>query len=268
MQIFGKTPSGTDVQRITLSGGGLTANILTLGGALQDLRLEGVEHSLVLGFPVLEPYLPATSYMGPTVGRFANRIANGRARIAGQVYQLDRNFLGKHLLHGGVESSARQVWDVVGQEDDWLTLGLRMADGHMGFPGNLDVELTYRLPGEGVLDVLIRAVTDAATLCNFAHHSYFNLDGSGSILEHELQIAVEHYLPVDAEKIPTGEIASVAGTAFDFRQARAIGQAGANYDHNFCVRAAASFAPGRDVTQSVERDQHADCQYRTRFAGV
>ncbi len=240
MEYFGKTVSGQDVHRIRLEGGGLTAHVLTLGGILQDLRLTGFEHPLVLGFPELSAYLDHARYFGANVGRVANRIAQGRASIAGHDYQLDQNFLGKHMLHGGMSGAGTQIWKVAEQGSDFVTLSLRLPDGQMGFPGNLDVLLTYSLIDDGVLELNFTAHTDAPTLCNFAHHSYFNLDGSASVLEHQLFVDAEAYLPVDAEMIPTGEIVPVAGTAFDFRQMRRIARTGVDdvhYDHNFCLSA-------------------------------
>lgn len=235
MQVFGVTPDGQDVYSFELTGGGLTARVLTWGGVLQDLRLAGVPYSLVLGFPDLNSYLHSKAYIGGNVGRFANRIAQGRASIAGQTYQLDTNFLGKHLLHGGTAGADRQVWTVTTHAETTLSLQLVLTDGHMGFPGELTVELHYRLLPTASLEVEFIATTSAPTLCNFAHHSYFNLDDAGSIQNHQLQIAANHYLPVDAEAIPTGEIAAVANTAFDFRELTPINWQQAQYDHNFCT---------------------------------
>jgi len=235
MQVFGVTPDGQAIHSFELTGGGLTARVLTLGGALQDLRLAGLPYSLVLGFPDLNSYLHSKAYIGANVGRFANRIAHGRASIAGQTYQFDTNFLGKHLLHGGSAGADRQVWTVTAHTENTLSLQLILADGKMGFPGELTVELHYRLLPTASLELEFVATTNAPTLCNFAHHSYFNLDGAGSIQNHQLKIAANHYLPVDAEAIPTGEIAAVENTAFDFRELKPINWQQAQYDHNFCT---------------------------------
>ena len=235
MQVFGVIPDGQAIHSFELTGGGLTARVLTLGGALQDLRLAGVPYSLVLGFPDLNSYLHSKAYIGANVGRFANRIAQGRATIAGQNYQFDTNFLGKHLLHGGSAGADRQVWTVTAHSANTLSLQLVLADGEMGFPGELTVELHYRLLPTASLEIEFVATTGAPTLCNFAHHSYFNLDGGGSIQDHQLKIAANHYLPVDAEAIPTGEIAAVENTAFDFRELKLINWQQAQYDHNFCT---------------------------------
>lgn len=235
MQIFGLTPEGKEIHAFELAGGGLTARILTWGGILQDLRLDGVPYSLVLGFADLECYLNSKAYLGANVGRFANRIANGQAKIAGRAYQLDGNFLGKHLLHGGRAGADRQIWKPVSYTENTLSLELVLADGHMGFPGELTVSLHYRLLADACLELEFIARTTTPTLCSFAHHSYFNLDGAGSIQNHCLQIQAEQYLPVDAEAIPTGEIAAVEHTAFDFRKLKPINWQQAHYDHNFCI---------------------------------
>lgn len=235
MHSFGLSPEGEVIQRFELIGGSLTAHILTWGGVLQDLYLAGVPYSLVLGFTDLQSYLNSKAYIGGNVGRFANRIAQGRAKIAGQIYQLDRNFLGKHLLHGGRVGSDQQVWTVIAHTPSTLSLALNLADGQMGFPGTLTVILQYRLLAEASLEVEFTATTTAATLCSFAHHSYFNLDGAGSIQNHQLQIDADYYLPVDTEAIPTGEIARVEGTAFDFRELKPIDWQQSHYDHNFCT---------------------------------
>lgn len=232
---FGQLPDGRAVERFSLQGGGLSAQILTWGGVLQDLRLEGVPYSLVLGFADLENYLHSKAYIGSNVGRYANRIANAHATIAGQSYQLDRNFLGKHLLHGGHAGADQQLWQVLDASENSLALQLTLADGHMGFPGELTVNLQYRLLENASLEVEFSATTTAPTLCSFAHHSYFNLDGAGDIQNHQLQIHAEHYLPVDHEAIPTGEIARVEHTAFDFRSLKPINWQAQYYDHNFCI---------------------------------
>ena len=229
---FGTLPDGQDVARLTLRGDGLTARILTLGAIVQDLRLDGVPHPLVLGAATLTPYLGPMGYFGAIVGRYANRIAKGRFTLDGQSFALPRNSDARHCLHGGPEGSARKLWTVADLTDRQAVLTLRLEDGDMGFPGRLDVVATITVQ-EAALHFDIRAQTDRATPCSFAQHSYFTLDDSGTIAQHQLRLAAESYLPVDADKIPTGEIAPVAGTTFDYRSPRAL--AGAVLDHNFCL---------------------------------
>ncbi len=235
LESFGETAEGALVQRVRITGSGLTAWVLTWGAVVQDLRLDGVAHSLVLGFPCFPPYLDSTAFFGAIVGRLANRIAGGRARIAGQLRQLDRNDGGRHTLHGGSDGSGRRLWQLEESGEDSVTLRCALPDGHLGFPGKLEALATYRIVAGPALALDMSAETDAETLCGFAHHSYFNLDGAGSICDHRLRIAAEAVLPVDAELIPTGEVMKVEATAFDFRSARTIGAAGISYDHNFCL---------------------------------
>lgn len=227
-------PDGTAVQRITLRGGGLTAHVLTYGAVVQDLRLDAHDAPLVLGFDTFDPYLTDSPYFGAIAGRYANRIRDGHLELGEQVFQLDTNFLDKHTLHGGADGVGKRLWSVVEASDTAVTLRIVDPAGHMGFPGTLTCDVTYALTGDATLDVKIRATTDAPTLCNFAHHSYFNLDGGPSTEDHTLWVDAGSYIPVDDELIPTGEIAPVSGTRFDFTETRAIGGA-YPLDHNFCV---------------------------------
>lgn len=227
---FGALPDGQIVHRLHLQGGGLDAYILTLGAIVQDLRIKGVAHPLVLGAPMLAPYLGPMQYFGAMVGRFANRIAQGQFELGGQVYQVSQNNNG-HCLHGGVHGSAQRVWQVLAQRPDTATLALHMPDGEMGFPGALDVTLTIALE-DGALCFDIRALTDRDTICTFAHHGYFALDDSGSLAQHQLQVAADHYLPVDATLIPLGEISPVTAD-FDYRAPRPLRDV--TLDHNFCL---------------------------------
>ncbi len=230
---FGLLPDGQPVQRISISGGGLTAQVLTYGATVQDLRLDGVTHPLVLGSPTLRPYLTDFRYFGAIVGRFANRIGGGQFSLGGMTYALDRNDGGVQTLHGGVAGAGQMVWQIGVVTANSVSLQSTMADGHMGFPGQMVVQARYSLPGPGILQIDIQAQTDAPSPCSFAHHGYFNLEGAGPVTDHVLQIDAEHYLPVDATLIPTGQIAPVSQTPFDFRVRRAVGDAG--YDHNFCL---------------------------------
>ncbi len=235
---FGRLADGTSVEAVRLAGGGLCATFLTWGAVLQDLRLEGHSPALVLGLPDLDAYLAHSRHFGATAGRCANRIANGRAEIDGQVYDLDRNYLGKHTLHGGGDGTGKRLWTLVGHDDASTRFEIVLPDGHMGFPGRLVIAAVFRLVDPGVLDIVYEATTDRPTLCNIAHHSYFVLDDSGGILDHDLQVMAERYTPVNGEMIPTGECAAVAGTKFDFRSLRRIRQpdgGGPVIDHNYCL---------------------------------
>lgn len=233
IQTFGTLPDGAIVERVSISGGGLIAHILTFGATIQDLRLDAVDHPLILGSPVLESYLGPMTYFGAIVGRFANRIANGRFELEGQTFHVPPNWLGRHALHGGTVGTGQKIWTVGALAKDSLRLDLVLPDGDMGFPGEMQVKALFSLSGDGDLTMEIKAQTDAPSPCSFAHHGYFNLDGSGDIPKHLLQINSETYLPVDSDLIPTGEVAKVERTPFDFRTARELGTNG--IDHNFCL---------------------------------
>lgn len=230
--VFDHLPDGREVQAIWLRGPLLTARVLTLGATVQDLRREGIAHPLVLGYDSAAPYFAEGLYVGALVGRFANRIGGGRFVLAGRAHQVDTNYLGRHLLHGGRDGIHHQLWRIADLAEDRVTLALDLPDGHMGFPGRLSIRAEIAVAGDA-LSFDLCATSDAATPCNLAHHGYFTLDPGGDIRAQHLQIAAEHYLPVDPDLIPTGEIAPVAGTDFDFRSPRVIG--GAGYDHNFCL---------------------------------
>lgn len=243
--IFGTMPDGETVTRTVISGHGLTAAIVGFGARVQDLRLDGIAHPLVLGFPEFEPYLTEGKHFGAIAGRFANRINQGRAPIADEIVQLDRNFMGKHLLHGGTKGTATKNWRVAAATPDSVTLTLTLPDGEMGFPGTLALSLTYRiLPGPS-LQMVFSGKTDKPTLCNLAQHSYFNLDGTGDIRNHALTILAAGYTVVDEDAIPTGETAPVAGTRFDFRHPVRLDdpEVLASLDHNFCIATARQPAP-------------------------
>ncbi len=240
-ELFGTTRAGAAIRRFTIQGGGLTASIIDWGAIVQDLRLAGHDEPLVLGYDRFEPYETDTAYMGALVGRCANRIRGGQFTLAGNRYQTERNFLGKHTLHGGSHGFNSRQWDVSLHGRDFVTLSLHDPANAMGFPGALDVTCTYRLKIPGTLSVELSATSEDATVCNLTQHSYFNLDngGTGDVLDHRVAVMAGAYLPVDAESIPTGVVQPVDGTPFDFRQARPLRQPGEGgqfpYDNNFCL---------------------------------
>lgn len=240
-EIFGHLESGETVERITITGGGLTARVLTWGAVIQDLRLDGHDSPLVLGFEDLPAYLDHSPYFGATPGRCANRIAGGRFAIDGATFQLECNERGVTHLHGGSDGIGRQNWRIAEQGSDFVTLTLTDPAGRAGYPGNCAITCTYRLPGDGTLSVAYTAGTDAPTPVNLCQHSYFILDDSADALAHDIRLAAEHYLPVDENLIPTGEIRPVAGTPFDLREwtplRRQTETGGIAFDHNFCLSA-------------------------------
>jgi aldose 1-epimerase len=261
---FGSTAAGEPVRRHVLSGGGLTVAILDCGAIVQDLRLDGHPAPLVLGFEAFEDYLEHSLFFGAIVGRYANRIRNGRFAIDGERHDIGTED-NPHGLHGGPFGLHDRVWRTLDRGEDHITLAISDPHRADGFPGNLEITCTYRLKAPGVLAVELEAHTDAPTLCNLAHHSYFNLEngGAGEILDHRLMITASAYLPIDQERLPTGHVVPVQGTAFDFVLPRPIRlQWEAEimaYDHNFCLaaargplrRAAWAQGPGSGVEMEV-----------------
>lgn len=230
--IFGTTPDGERVERISISNGALSASIMTWGAALQDLRLAGHDHPLVLGFERFADYLAHSPFFGIVAGRCANRIRDGRFTLDKNAFQLDRNENGHHL-HGGTQGIGARNWRVERHDARSVTFTLTDPAGAMGYPGTCHLRATYEIRDPATLSLILEAETDAPTLVNLAPHSYFNLDASDDIRAHELRIDAQAYLPVDEDSLPTGEIRSVAGTPFDFRIRRPIGNAAC--DHNFCL---------------------------------
>ena len=233
--LFGQLPDGQPVHAVPISGGGLTATILTYGAVLQDLRLDWVDFPLVIGFPTLEGYLRQAPYIGATVGRFANRIGQGRFTLDGEEWQLDQND-GQNHLHGGKEGVAFKVWRIDEVSDSRVMLSLSLPHLDSGYPGKMDVWAEFSLLPGGILDIRYRGVTDRPTICNLSHHSYFNLSKQPTILDHELTVLADDYTPVGAGLIPTGEVRPVAGTPLDLRASRRVGDITPAHpiDHNFC----------------------------------
>ena len=218
------------------SQAGAHAKILTWGAVLRDLVVPsstGMQR-VTLGLNTIEDYIAHSPSFGAVPGRFANRIANGYFTLDGVGHQLARKPGEKHTLHGGPNGFGKRVWKVVAQSADSVELSLESPDGDAGFPGALSATCIYRFVEPSTLRVELSAVADKATPVKLTQHGYFNLDGSPDILDHELELACDFYTPSDAELIPTGEIRSVAGTAFDFRKPRILRNAeGQTYDTNF-----------------------------------
>ncbi|MGV2974237.1 aldose epimerase family protein [Roseibium alexandrii] len=236
IQEFGVLPDGTSVEEITLKKGDLEASVLTFGAIIRDLKFAG--QSVVLGFDNLQDYLDHSPYFGAIVGRCANRIANGKIAIDGRAYQLDQNDNGHHL-HGGSKGFSRRNWQIEQSDKVSVLLKLVSEDGDMGYPGRVEALVRYTLTGSGALRVKLSATADQTTPVNLAQHSYFNLDGSDTILDHQLEIAAETYVPVEDHLIPIGQIRSVAWTPYDFQDGRRLrrksGEEAVIYDHNFCL---------------------------------
>ena len=236
-EVFGTLPDGREVHRVRIAGGGLTASFLTYGAVLQDLRLAGHAPALVLGFEDMASYLSHSPYFGATAGRCANRIKGAMFGLDGETFRTDPNALGRHTLHGGSQGIGKRLWTLGEVTDRSVEMTMEDPAGHMGFPGNLSIRAVFSLLPAGVLDIRYMATTDAPTLCNLAHHSYFALDDTGTVLEHRMGIEAESYLPADGDFLATGEVRAVAGTPYDFRQGRTIREAneGGPIDTNFCL---------------------------------
>jgi aldose 1-epimerase len=235
-QTFGQI-GGAPVYEVAIaSAAGATAKILTYGAVVRDLVVPSASgpQRVVLGLNTIEDYLAHSPHFGAVPGRFANRIANGRFVLDGVEYQLDRKPGEKHTLHGGPNGFGHRLWTITGADPSTVSLSLESADGDAGFPGNLEATCVYRMLEPATLRVELSAVADQPTIVNLTQHSYFNLDGSRDILDHELTLFADFYTPGDAELIPTGEIRAVAGTPYDFRSARPVrAPAGIAYDTNF-----------------------------------
>jgi aldose 1-epimerase len=213
------------------NGRGITAKITNYGALLTELHLpdrNGESADVALGFDTLDGYLAGHPYFGCTVGRVANRIANGKFTLDGKEYTLATN-IGPNHLHGGEKGFDKKVWNVIAEHavPEGVSLSMKYVspDGEEGYPGNLSATVTYSLTASQ-LRVDIWADTDAPTIVNLANHSYWNLAGhdAGDILKHELVLNADNYTPTDETVIPTGEIASVKNTPFDFRESKQIGR--------------------------------------------
>ena len=276
---FGTTSDGTAVQLFTLIGaGGARATITDYGGTLTSLRVpdrHGRLGHVVLGFDDVSGYQsPAfrqtTPYLGALIGRYGNRIAEGRFALDGRAYQLSRNN-GPNSLHGGAHGFDQRVWQAepgTSPEGSMLTLRYRSPDGEEGYPGTLHVTVVYTLTAANELVVDYEATTDQPTVVNLTNHAYFNLSlgASPDVLAHELTLAADRYTVVDDTLIPTGELRTVAGTPFDFRVPRAIGarlaQVPGGYDHNWVLNtdtgplgSAHAYDPASGRTLTVTTDQ-------------
>jgi aldose 1-epimerase len=247
---FGKTPSGETVELYTLKNAkGVEADISTYGGVLVSLKVPdrgGALGDIVLGFDDFKGYLLPPPYFGAIVGRYGNRIAHARFTLDGIEYKLAKND-GDNSLHGGTRGFDKVLWKAKPGNGQSLELTYLSKDGEEGYPGNLSATVVYTLTDNNELKIDYNATTDKDTVLNLTNHSYFNLagQGEGDILAHQLTLNADRYTPVDKGLIPTGELRSVEGTPFDFRQPHTIGERigsrdeqivlGGGYDHNFIL---------------------------------
>ncbi|MFI2377411.1 aldose epimerase family protein [Streptomyces sp. NPDC018964] len=250
--LFGRLADGTKVHSWSLENGGTRMKVLSYGGVVRSLEIpdrRGRYANVSLGFDTLEEYVASSPYFGALVGRYGNRVDQGRFTLDGTAYQLSVND-GENSLHGGAQGFDKRVWDVepfTRGSDVGLHLYYTSVDGEMGYPGTLRTKVTYTLTRDGDWRIDYEATTDRATVVNLTSHVYWNLagEGSGSIHDHELSIAASRYTPVDSGLIPTGELARVAATPFDFRRAKPVGRDirtahqqvlyGQGFDHNWVL---------------------------------
>lgn len=274
---FGKLPDGQTVHLFTLENSqGMVAKISTYGAVLTELHVpdrNGKLDNVVLGFDNLDQYLQKHPHFGGTIGRYANRIANATFNVDGKDYALAANN-GPNTLHGGKESWEKRLWKAESGQSSlsaWVELSYISPDGEEGFPGKVEVVVTYELTAGNSLVIKYQAVTDKATPISLTNHSYFNLSGAGNgdILDHTVQMQASHYLPVDATQIPTGEIASVIDTPFDFTQPHKIGeriaQTGKGYDHNFVINLTDR---NSDIATVYDESSGRRMTVRTTYPGV
>lgn len=248
---FGTTPDGEEITLYSCTNAhGLLVSLINYGAIVVKVETpdrDGKLANINLGFATLEGYLPRHPYFGSTVGRFCNRIAKGKFTLDGQEYTLATNN-GDNHLHGGEIGFDKHVWKAEEVKTDdavGIKFTRRSVDGEEGYPGNLDVAVTYTLTHENELRVEFTATTDKATPVNLTNHNYWNLAGAGSgkILDHEVTLAADHFLAVDEGLIPTGELTPVAGTPYDFSAPHKIGERineieadPQGYDHCYALR--------------------------------
>jgi len=248
---FGKTKQGEAVERFTLTNrAGVEVSAISYGAIITSIRVpdrKGAAADVALGFDTLEGYLGDHPFFGTVVGRYGNRIANARFTLGGRTYQLAANN-GPNHLHGGVRGFDKYVWAAAPIDGvNGVAFTRTSPDGEEGYPGTLQVRVSYVLTEANELVIEYQATTDKATPVNLTQHTYFNLagHGAGPVADHELMIDADRYTPVDESLVPTGVLAPVAGTPLDFRRPTRVGaridapdeqiRFGRGYDHNFVL---------------------------------
>ena len=284
MRGFGKLKDGRNAGLYILrNASGMEASVTDFGATLVSLVVpdaKGERIDVVLGYGDVSGYEDGQNTYGGTVGRFANRIGNAKFELNGETYELTANN-GVNSLHGGKVGFSFRLWEHR-IEGDSLILTLRSPDGEEGFPGNVKVAITVTLSDDNVLAFDYAADTDKATAVSLTNHAYYNLAGEGDMLDHELKIYASSFTPVDAESIPTGEIAPVAGTPLDFTAGKVVGDdIGADmeqmklvggFDHNFVLdsdapwkKAAELWCPRTGIAMTVETTAPAMQFYSGNF---
>ena len=277
-KLFGKNSKGEEVYLYTLKNeNGMQVSFLDLGAAVHEIFVPDrngamVQVSAIYDNPIA--YEVQTTYFGAIVAPYANRISDAKFQIDGQIYETDANN-NENSLHSGKNGIAKKIWTVKEQTETRIVFAYDGKDLEQGFPGNIHYEVTYEVTEDNSLAISYYAISDKKTTINMTNHTYFNLEGalSGSVEGQELWIKASHYTPVkDAKAIPTGEIAPVDGTPFDFRVPKTIGRDikedfeqlvyGLGYDHNFAIdkegagfeKIATAYAPGSGIQMDVWTD--------------
>lgn len=279
---FGSTPDGKAIERLTVTGTeDLSISFITYGATVTSVVYKGTD--VVLGYPTAEGYLNGGGSVGVTVGRYANRIANGKFPLNGKIVDVGCNETGRGHLHGGKYGFEKQVWEMAGTEDTAATLRYISADGEMGYPGRLTVSVRFAVEPDNTFSITYTAVSDKDTVLNLTNHSYFNLNqNGGTVNDTVLQIFADAILPVDEKLIPTGERLDVTGTPFDFRLPRPIGKSiddeheqlrlCGGYDHTFVLGetceyrlAAIAHSPQSGIRMKCYTDQPGVQLYTANF---
>ena len=271
---FGKTQSGEEVLSFRLENKkGEFVNILNRGGIIQSFCVKdknGELKDIVLGFDTMEEYESDTGYLGALVGRVANRIKDAKFTLGGKEYTLAPMQFG-NCLHGGINGYSFKIWDA-SIDGDNLVLTLFSPDGDEGFPGNLNVKVTYSFSDESVFKIDYEATGDADTIVNLTNHVYFNLDADGNVENHMLSIDADYITESDEQLLTTGKLINVEGTAFDFKSPKKIGKDidrddpqlknGMGYDHNFVINSA------KDCVKAFSEKTGIEMVLSTDFPGV
>ena len=236
IQPFGTLKNGDPVDIITIADDTISANFITRGAALQDVRLRGVDHPLTIGSNDIAAYEGPISHFGAIVGPVANRINNATITLDGTAYHFPKNERDRTTLHSGDIGIHGRNWTLTAHTATSATFEIQLNDGENGFPGNRTLTAQYEITGPGQITATLTGTTDKTTPINLANHSYWNLDGSDGTAGHQLQIDADAYLPINDIQIPTGEIRDVTDTPFDYRQTRSIGTDSPDrIDHNLCL---------------------------------
>lgn len=242
IEVFGQTKDGKPVRIVTFSGGGVTARLMEWGATLVDLRLDGVDHPLTLGFDDFTTYETHGQHVGAIAGRFAGRIAGGFSQD-GLWHETTLNN-GAATLHGGHQGFGVSLWTLTDYGRDFAELSLTQPSGTDGFPGEVEARCRYEAKAGG-LHLTLSATSDAPTICNLAQHSYFNLSGHPTIDDHSLRLEATTYTPLNDDLLPTGAINEVLGEC-DFRESQPIGST--QLDGHFVLASARRSAPALAAT--------------------